>query len=95
RGFATRVVEEAGADRGRQVETAYRLAYNRAPSGNEKDSALSFLAQHEPIVAERAAAGGKLAKVSKLPAEIGTAQAATLVDFCHAIMNSAEFVYIN
>jgi len=95
RGFAARVIEQAGIDRGKQVDAAYRLAYSRPPSGKEKDTALSFLAQHEPIVAERATAGEKLAVPEKLPTELPPAQAAALVDLCHAIMNSAEFVYIN
>ncbi|MDX1979961.1 MAG: DUF1549 and DUF1553 domain-containing protein [Bryobacteraceae bacterium] len=95
RGFAGRVLEQAGPDRGKQVETAYRLAYSRSPGGKEKDIALSFFAQHESIVAGRAAAGGKLAAPENLPASVSRVEAAALVDFCHALMNSSEFVYVN
>jgi hypothetical protein len=93
--LAERVYSEAGADRGKQVETAYRLAYSRPPSGAEKDVALSFFGSHQAIVSERETSGGKLAVPKKLPPGVTTAEAAVLVDFCHALMNSSEFVYIN
>jgi hypothetical protein len=41
--FARRLEHEAGADRGAQVELAYRLAAGRAPSAKEKELAVKFL----------------------------------------------------
>jgi hypothetical protein len=43
--FARRLEREAGADPGRQVELAYRLAAGRAPSPREKEIAVRFLAR--------------------------------------------------
>jgi hypothetical protein len=46
--LAARLEREAGPDRARQVELAYRLATGRAPTPKEKDLALSFLAGQPP-----------------------------------------------
>jgi hypothetical protein len=95
RGFAARVLAQAGTDPAAQVETAYRLAFQRPPDGSEKDLALSFLRQHHSIVKERETAGEKLALPETKPAGMSPAEAATLVDLCHALVNSSEFVYVN
>jgi uncharacterized protein DUF1553 len=95
RSFATRVLTEAGADWTRQVEAAYRLAYSRMPTGAEKDTALTFFRQHGELVAERQQTGGKLSIPEYPPDAANPVHAAVLVDFCHALSNSSEFVYIN
>ena len=94
-GFAGRVVDAAGADASKQVTQAYLLAYSRPPDAGEKDAALTFFSTQSRLIAERAAQGGKLALPSSLSAEMDEAQAAALVDFCHALLNSNEFVYSN
>jgi hypothetical protein len=93
--FATQVLKAAGADVNRQVDQAYKLAYSRAPSGSEKDTALTFFSRHKEIIAERAEANEKLALPAYVPDGIEPAQAAALVDFCHMLLNSNEFVYRN
>jgi hypothetical protein len=95
-GFAARVLETAAAERGAQIERAYRIAYGRKPAGAEVQTALAFFARQRRIVAERAASGGKLAlPPTLLPAEVDPVEAAVLVDFCHMLFNSNEFVYRN
>lgn len=94
--FAGRVIEQAGADTNAQIENAYRLAYGRRPDGWEKDTVLTFFAKQNGIVTDRVAAGAKLALPSvSLPPGMEPAQAAALVDFCHMLLNSNEFVYRN
>jgi len=93
--FAGRVLEEAGLDQKAQIEAAYRLAYLRKPDGGERDTALSFLASHRPILEERLTANQEAALPAKLPEGMGKAEAASLVDFCHMLLNSNEFVYVN
>ena len=95
RGFAGRVVERAGADRARQVEEAYRLAYSRPPDAWERDTALTFFDKQSRIIAERAAAGETIAAPERLPAGMSREHGAALTDFCHALLNSNEFVYRN
>ncbi len=93
--FAGRVIEQAGTDRKAQVDAAYRLAYSRQPDGSERDLALTFLASHKPIIDERVAKNEPLALPAKLPETTDKAEAASLVDFCHMLLNSNEFVYVN
>jgi hypothetical protein len=95
RAFAGRVLREAGTDTTKQIEQAYRLAYSRVPDGAEKDTVLTFLAKHRGIVERRAESGGKIALPESMPEGMAPAQAAALVDLCHMLLNSNEFVYRN
>ena len=91
--FAGRVIETAGLDRAAQVEHAYRLAYGRQPTAWDKDTVVTFFAKQRDIIAERAAAGEELALPTPMPEGVGKAEGAALVDFCHTLLNSNEFVY--
>ena len=93
--FATRVLKSAGLDDKAQVEQAYRLAYGRRPDGWEKDTAMTFFDQHGKLLAERRSRNEELALPSEVPAGMDPARAAALVDFCHMLLNSNEFVYRN
>lgn len=93
--FAARVLKAAGADDNAQVEQAYRLAYGRRPDGSEKDTALTFFVQHGKLLADRTARNEAIALPAELPAGVDSAHAAALVDFCHMLLNSNEFVYRN
>jgi hypothetical protein len=93
RSFAGRVASTAGANQEKQVETAWQLAYSRLPDSQERILAKTFLAQQARLLDERQASGQALA----LPDPAGDCrrpvQDAALVDFCHALLNSNEFVY--
>ena len=91
--FAGRVIENAGLDRAAQVEAAYRLAYGRQPTAWDKDTVMTFFAKQRDIIAERAASGEKLALPAPMPDAMTKADGAALVDFCHTLLNSNEFVY--
>ena len=93
--FAGRLFDQAGKDRKGQVDFAYRLAYSRPPTAAERDTALTFLSTHKPIVEERVAEQKPLALPARMPEGVEPAEAATLVDFCHMLLNSNEFVYLN
>ncbi|HUS04845.1 MAG TPA: DUF1549 and DUF1553 domain-containing protein [Bryobacteraceae bacterium] len=93
--FAGRVLQSAGPDLNREIDTAFQLAYSRKPDASEKDVLLTFFHTHRKIVGERVAAGQKIALPAGLPADFDRAQAAALVDFCHTLLNSNEFVYRN
>jgi len=94
-GFAGRVIEAAGSDASKQVTEAYLMAYSRPPDAGEKDAALTFFSTQSRLIAERAAEGAKIALPASLNSELDEAHAAALVDFCHALLNSNEFVYSN
>jgi len=93
--FAGRVIESAGDNLSREIETALRLAYSRFPDNAEKRMAQEFFQRHGSLLAERAATGEELALPPKLPKKYDPVRAATLVDLCHMLMNANEFVFIN
>jgi hypothetical protein len=94
--FAARVLSSAAPERAAEIDRAYGIAYGRRPSAEEQHTALAFFARQHAIIAERVAAGGKIAvPPSFLPASVDVIEAAVLVDFCHALLNSNEFVYRN
>lgn len=78
--FADRITAEAGNDVTKQVGAAFKLALNRQPSEKELAWALDFLKSQAAGYAER--------KNDK-------PQAAALRDFCHAVFNLSEFLYVD
>jgi hypothetical protein len=90
-----RVIHDAGPQFPAEMDRAYILAYSRHPDAQEKDLALTFLGRQLKILTERAAAGEKISQIPDLPSGMDPLQAAALVDFCQALINSNEFVYSN
>ena len=93
--FAGRVLNVAGPTVDREIDAAFHFAYGRAPDATEKQTAENFFASQEKIIAERKAKGEGLALPPKLPADADAVRAATLVDFCHTLINMDEFIYQN
>ncbi len=91
RSLAERVRRAAGGDEARQVETAFRLAFGRAPDAAERQMATEFLRAQGGMLAEPAGRGG--AGVGAGAAETGAGSA--LADLCHTLINANEFVYAN
>ncbi|MSV28469.1 MAG: DUF1553 domain-containing protein [Bryobacterales bacterium] len=92
RHFASRVLNDGGLTPDAQVERAYRLAYSRTPTAEERESALKFMERQIPIIAQRV---DKLPALDNLPAGADATRAAALVDLCHMLLNSNEFLYLN
>jgi Protein of unknown function (DUF1553)/Protein of unknown function (DUF1549) len=93
RAFAAKVLSTAGTEPGAEIEQAFRLAYSRPPDGWEKDASLTFFERQKKIVAGRLAAGEPIALPVETPEGLDPAAGAALVDLCHTILNSNEFVY--
>jgi hypothetical protein len=93
--FAGRVIREAGSEVRAEVDQAYLLAYSRRPDPSERDIAMTFLDHQQSIIAKRQADGKKLALPVSATIGMEDARAAALVDFCHMLLNSNEFVYRN
>ena len=91
--FAARVIRTAGPAASQQVEAAYQLAYSRKPDAAEVQTALGFLDRQRHIIAARQ--GAVLALPTPVPELMDRPAAAALVDLCHMLMNSNEFVYRN
>jgi hypothetical protein len=82
--FAQRVMEKAGTDPAKQIELVYLLALSRPPSDEEKQVGLDALC--------------KLFEKWTKPADSGKPEVAklkALTTYCHAIMNSAGFLYVD
>lgn len=78
--FAERVAAQAGSDTRKQIATAFNLALNRQPSEKELAWAQEFLQKQTAGYAERK---------NEKP------EAAALRDFCHAMFNLSEFLYLD
>ncbi len=88
-GFAARVRDEAGDQPPAQIEQAYLIALSRAPSEDELQVGEEMLAQltdQWQSVLQQDDAG---TEVSRLAAE------RALASYCHALLNSAAFLYID
>src|SRR5262245_12164213 len=93
--FAGRVVNEAGSDLNAQIDYAYTLAYSRTPAADERGQALAFLRQQAALLKSRLEMRQPVVLPANCPAELEASLAAALVDFCHVLFNSNEFVYVN
>jgi mono/diheme cytochrome c family protein len=79
--FAARLFSEAGNDPARQVDRAYRLAFGRPPTDDERGAGVEFLARRER---DRSARDPK-----------GDARKLALADYCQALFGLNEFVYVD
>jgi hypothetical protein len=93
--FAGRVLKIAGDDEGKQIEIAYELALARKPAADESAILKRFFVEHAKVVKERVVEDDPVSLPVGFPKEGDKVSGATLVDFCHALLNSNEFVYVN
>jgi hypothetical protein len=81
--FAHRLLREASDDPHR-IDLAYRLAYGRPPEPTEQAEAEAFLrTQGRPEATTVAGCTDEAAPVE------------ALIDFCHTLLNSNEFLYVD
>jgi hypothetical protein len=90
--FAERLRNETGKDPVQQVDRAFRLSYGRPPDAQELEASIEFL-KGQANYHQRLAV--TLQEQGVDPAEIPEPDKAALVDLCHSLFNSNEFVYVN
>jgi hypothetical protein len=95
REFAGRVLNDGGLSPEQQIERAYRLAFSRAPKAEERQAVAQFLDKQSALIAGRLQRNEKVMLPDRLPEGMDPAKAAAFVDFCHSLMSSNEFLYIN
>ena len=95
RSFAGALFSKAGSDRVRQVDTAYRWAMGRLPDEREQKLALQFIKQQATSLKEAKRNAATLAIPDKLPEGTDPIAAAALTDFCLALFNVNEFIYVD
>jgi hypothetical protein len=93
--LAARIRKEAAGDPTRQVQTAWQLAFARAPEAAELEKALAFMAAQTnptPAPAPAVAAGANPAA----PAAPSAADAPVdaLASLCQILLSSNEFLYV-
>ena len=93
--LAARVLNDGGLQPEQQIERAYRIALSRAPNADERRAVSEFLTKQAAVIEARLARNEKVLLPDHLPAGIDPARASAFVDFCHALMNSNEFLYID
>ena len=86
--------ESSGSDRAR-IRRAYRLAFNRSVSENEIIEAEAFLDAQTKLISGRMEAGERVTLPRGTTVASDSARSAALVDFCHVLMNSNEFIYVD
>jgi len=92
RDFAGRVLSGAPDEPGR-IALAYRLALGRSPTPGETRTAHEFLASQAVLLRRRPPAS--LALPRPLPEGSDTAVGAAWTDYCLALLNLNEFVYVD
>ncbi len=90
--FAERLRNEVGKNPVQQIQRAFRLSYGRPPDAMELKASQVFLIKQASYHQGLAM---KLQEQGVDPAEIPEPDKAALVDLCHSLFNSNEFVYIN
>ena len=90
--FAERLRNEVGKDTAQQIQRAFRLSYGRPPDATEILTSQSFLKKQATY---HQGLAKKLQEQGVDPAEIPEPDKAALIDLCHSLFNTNEFVYVN
>jgi len=93
--LAGRIVAEAGPEPYPAVIHAYRTAFGRDASGDEIELAVEFIKRQAELVRARGAAASELALPNPMPHGMDAATGAAITDFCHALLNANEFIYVD
>jgi hypothetical protein len=96
RDFAGSVLTQVGPDRAAQIELCYRRALGRHPTELERATAADFLERQAKRLREEGRGASALALPSTPPPS-GTDvhSVAALTDFCLALFNLNEFIYLD
>jgi hypothetical protein len=93
--LASRVLNDGGLSAEQQVDRAFRIVVSREPKAQERQAVLEFLDSQSAIIGERLSRNEKIPLPEKLPEGMEPARAAAFVDFCHTLLSSNEFLYVN
>jgi len=93
--LAGRVLKESKGSDADAIRRAYQIVYTRLPEADELAAGEKFLKQQASIIAQRIKKNEKIAEPTSLPKDYNKARGAALVDYCHALLNSNEFVYVD
>jgi hypothetical protein len=94
--FAGRLLQDnPHADLPVLIQSAYRLAFGRDVTADEVSAAERFIARQQSLIESERAPGRPLLLPRAFPKFLDPPLAAAITDFCHALMNANEFVYVD
>ena len=93
--LASRILNDPGLSTDQEIERAYRLVLSRAPRTKEEQEVRGFLDSQAALIAQRLEKHEAVALPASLPSGEKPERVAAFADFCHALMNSNEFLYMN
>jgi hypothetical protein len=93
--LAGRVLNDSGLSPEQQVDRAFRLVGSRSPNAKERQEILAFLEKQTALLGERLARNEKVPMPSSVAPGMAPARASAFVDYCHMLLNSNEFLYVN
>lgn len=94
RALAARLIAECGNDSAQWIEQTYLRCFGRKPKVSERATAMEFLNEQTESIRDRLLARQKVTVPDNLPESADLASAAALADFCLAMFNANEFVYV-
>jgi hypothetical protein len=95
RAYALQLLRACGPDRDRQIESAYERALGRPARPAELHQAREFLTGQTALLRERLRSRQRIELPPDLPVGVDPAAAAALADFCLAMFNRNEFLYVD
>ncbi|MGE5193385.1 MAG: DUF1549 and DUF1553 domain-containing protein [Deltaproteobacteria bacterium] len=94
--FAGRLLEEnPHGDLPPLIRSAYTLAFGRAPTEDESAAAERFISRQQSLIESERRPNRPLLLPRSFPKFLDPPLAAAVTDFCHALMNANEFVYVD
>ena len=95
RQWGGKLLSECGDDEAKLVREAYADAYGRPPKDAEVKTAERFIDQQAAELSSEATPPADSQLPIPMPIKINRAKAAAVVDFCHAVLCSNEFLYVD
>lgn len=101
--MAERIIREEGLNRDSQIRRAYQLALGRLPDKEEKEIVIRTMdelqqkwrASQNLNQVPSGATGSRSSDSASRPSDNEKIAVLTLTNLCHALMNSAEFIYVD
>jgi hypothetical protein len=95
REWGGKLLSECGDDEAKLVRQAYTEAFCRAPQDSEIKTAEHFLDKQAAEMGTEANTPADDQLPVPMPPKINRTKAAAVVDFCHAVLCSNEFLYVD
>jgi hypothetical protein len=95
RHWAGKLLQSAGTNRGALIAAAYRAAFGRGPAGSELADAEQFLTDQSRKIETAEQPLSTAALPEPMPRDLRPSDAAATVDFCHALLNASEFMFVD